>query len=438
MCGMEVRCHGPRNTFLLVLIASGFTGMVIRQPVSVEPRKRKRRQGSGGILFRWSSLRGKPKTKGIRNEHDTTPNAWAGLRTVVAFHAVLGACAGSAIHADRSGPPSRGGYSFASGINDAGQVVGSAFLPGQPVGYATLWNGTTAIQLGPTGTSSVAQAINSAGQVVGEINNNNATLAIVWNGATATTLGTLGGTGGFAYGINNTGQVGGYSNTAGNAAEHATLWNGTTATDLATLGGPNSVANGINSAGQVVGYAGTPGDAADDATLWAGGKIIDLNSELTRSLGNNVTLTRAVAINDNGQIAADGSNGEAYLLTPTPVPLPARSGCSFLDWEAWQRWGDAGAPPKLKLSSLCGAIAVIYQNMAGCVLRYLSCSDYYAVISTRLPANAFKFGDRGSRTRRWMVDTLGSEGEAVALPPSSLDPQQQLIEIARRVCVSRQ
>jgi len=66
----------------------------------------------------------------------------------------------------------------------------------------------------------------------------NATHATLWNGTTAIDLGSpLGGTNSYAYAINASGQVAGLSETAGNATVHATLWNGTTATDLGTLGG---------------------------------------------------------------------------------------------------------------------------------------------------------------------------------------------------------
>jgi probable HAF family extracellular repeat protein len=67
---------------------------------------------------------------------------------------------------------------------------------------------------------------------------------------------------------------------------HATLWNGATATDLGTLsGGTSSSANAINDVGQIEGYSWTT-DAATDpnsttrAILWNGTTITDLNSLL--------------------------------------------------------------------------------------------------------------------------------------------------------------
>ena len=45
--------------------------------------------------------------------------------------------------------------------------------------------------------------------------------------------------------------------------------------------------------------------------------MYDLNKLMSL---NGVTLTDATALNDLGQIVADGSDGNAYLLTPIPEP----------------------------------------------------------------------------------------------------------------------
>ncbi len=64
----------------------------------------------------------------------------------------------------------------------------------------------------------------------------------------------------YARGINDLGQVTGYTITAGRD-QHAFVTgpNGVGITDIGTLGGENSVAEGINGAGRVVGWSETAG-----------------------------------------------------------------------------------------------------------------------------------------------------------------------------------
>ena len=92
-----------------------------------------------------------------------------------------------------------------------------------------------------------------------------------------TDLGTLpGGTYSRASGINNNGQIVGYSQTA-SGSEHAFLYSGGTMTDLGTLpGGNDSWATGINNNGQIVGYSYTA--LADHAFLYSGGTMTDLGT----------------------------------------------------------------------------------------------------------------------------------------------------------------
>ncbi len=70
-------------------------------------------------------------------------------------------------------------------------------------------------------------------------------------------LGTLGGSYSEGVAINDSGQVTGYADTAGDAARHAFLWDGTTMQDLGTLGGTRSEGVAINASGQVTGCSVT-------------------------------------------------------------------------------------------------------------------------------------------------------------------------------------
>ncbi len=154
-----------------------------------------------------------------------------------------------------------------------------------------------------------ANGINNSGQVVGYSYTHNSYPTIhatEWSGGTVTDLGTLGGDYNYnsnAKAINNSGQVAGWSDiTYGN--QHAVEWNNGTITDLGSLGGNFASANGINNAGQVVGEANTPTSS---------GIYYDV-------LWNNGTVTKAggaggdhlSGINDLGQ-AVGTSSGQAIM-----------------------------------------------------------------------------------------------------------------------------
>jgi len=138
-------------------------------------------------------------------------------------------------------------------------------------------------------------------------------------------LGTLGGTGGVASSINDSGQVVGNSQLAGNVAYHAFLYNGLpdkggAMLDLGTLGGTSSAANAINANGQVAGYSYIPGASAYHAFRYtgapgSGGVMADLGT-----LGG--TYSNGLAINNSGQVtgSSDLSSGasHAFLCSGTP------------------------------------------------------------------------------------------------------------------------
>lgn len=155
-------------------------------------------------------------------------------------------------------------------------------------------------------------AINAIGQVTGSSTTANGgkhafrttATGTLFDG-TATDLGVLPGndsTTGTA--INSSGQVVGYAD-YGSGITHAfrttatgTLTDGT-GIDLGTLGGTKTVANGINDSGDVVGYSYLADNVTQHAFVYTD-HMIDLNTQLPANSG--ITVTNAVAINSSGQI----------------------------------------------------------------------------------------------------------------------------------------
>jgi len=145
---------------------------------------------------------------------------------------------------------------------------------------------------------------------------------------TVVDLGTLGGTFGLAFGINDKGQVDGVANLPGDTAQHAFVFTNGVMTDLGTLGGPNSVAyEGPSEALQAVGLAETStldpngedfcgyGDSLIClAFSWQNGVMTPLDT-----LGGN--NAQAAGINDRGQIAGYAENSTPDPNCPSPQAL---------------------------------------------------------------------------------------------------------------------
>lgn len=157
----------------------------------------------------------------------------------------------------------------------------------------------TIINLGTLGgSSSSALGINDSGQIVGySFTSGGQTRATLFSGTGSnnTDLGTFGGSS-YASGINNSGQIIGYA-FDGTGILHATFYSGVGSnnTDLGTLGGSYSWAYGINDVGQMVGYSWNSGGQSH-ATLFSG--TGSGNTDLG-TLGGSSSY--AYGINDAGQ-----------------------------------------------------------------------------------------------------------------------------------------
>jgi probable HAF family extracellular repeat protein len=183
------------------------------------------------------------------------------------------------------------GGSYANSINNSGTVVGSTGISdthGTDRGFR--WSssggmvnlGTPASQ-GLAGlslfTQSYAQNINDAGFIVGAADRGSGlTRAVYWDSSDVIhDIGTLGGTSGWAYAVNDDNVIVGFSN------------------------------NGVGN--RAFGYV-------------PGGAITDMNTLLDPS-STGWLITRAHDINNNGLIVGEGTFGgitQAVLLTPVPEP----------------------------------------------------------------------------------------------------------------------
>lgn len=205
-------------------------------------------------------------------------------------------------------------YSWARGINNNGQVVGSA---GTSNGYehAALWQNGGIQDLGTiNGSESIAEDINDSGQIVGiayvSSGGGAAGHAFFWDKGSMLDLNMPGDNFSEAVAINNIGQIIGDSINGNYSPCVSSIWpRGQFSMQYLTY--KSSHACGINNNGQVVGYYNAP-DQSSIACVWQNGTMIDLP-------GWGVYDNVAFDINDQGVIVGY-SVGHAVLWTPVPEP----------------------------------------------------------------------------------------------------------------------
>ena len=141
------------------------------------------------------------------------------------------------------------------------------------------WVLTDLGSLGGTEGTSLATGINNRGQVVGWSRTKGGSFdGFLWENGRTLGLGAF-----VPVAINDRGQV------AGTSGAHAALWEQGTMRDLGTLGGKDSYATAINNRGQVVGVSETKAGKRH-AFLWEDGRMRDLGA------------FDPAAINDRGQV----------------------------------------------------------------------------------------------------------------------------------------
>jgi len=202
----------------------------------------------------------------------------------------------------------------ANGINNAGEIVGSAQLNGASVGFYLI-GGTYTQVVFPGSADTYAYGVNNSGQIVGEyVLPNSTTNGFLFTNGTFTTIdvniGNAVAT--TAYGINDAGDI------VGNYTDQVDVIHGFyfakgafTPVDYPGAGG--TTVFGINNHGQMVGYyAGGHGFLLDS------GLFSTIDSPLAPCLGSS-----AQGINDTGEIVGVAS------LNCYPVTGYARNGLSF-------------------------------------------------------------------------------------------------------------
>jgi probable HAF family extracellular repeat protein len=245
-------------------------------------------------------------------------------------------------------PPLPGGYdSFATGINNGGEIVGwaengvheSTCNAPQVLQFeAVVWepDGTMrTLPPYPGDLDGAATAINDRGQAVGisgicanAIGGESALHMLLWHDGTATNLGNLGGQyWNTPMDVNQLGDVTGFSDLAGDSPGapnfNAFLWTQKHGLqNLHTLPGDSrSEGLGINDRDQVVGVS-TP---SHHAFIWQNGVMTDLNTLIPKNA--KYFLAAAQDINDEGVItgiAQDKATGATYAFIAEPEDEQAK------------------------------------------------------------------------------------------------------------------
>jgi probable HAF family extracellular repeat protein len=227
------------------------------------------------------------------------------------------------------GLPGLNGATYLGTINNNGAVVGTSRNEGGWAPTAFVWNGSAYTDLGGGG----ANAINDLGHVCGwaPVMDSGTLVAhsVLWRDGQRLDLGT--GQGGnpnpnnpyYCSSLNNRGQSVGYAlDTRG---ERALIWSAGSFQALGDLGGHRSIAWGINNHGDVVGWS-HPSPTVPVAPdlprgfFWNG--VMNDLTDLVNWLEPGWVVVRADDINDAGQIAAQiykmNVGFRAVRLDPVP------------------------------------------------------------------------------------------------------------------------
>lgn len=222
-----------------------------------------------------------------------------------------------------------------------------------PATHPVLFHHGTVIDIGilPHGSEGFAFSVNDRGQVVGVSNTgrrgpgmpdffdwDGQIHSFVWQHGRISDLGTLGGPGTLAGRVNEHGQISGdsYVNdhvnaTTGFPTLHPFIWQHGHMRDLGTLGGSQTLSWWINEHGQVVGKATLSGDQVTHPFLWDGRRLRDLGT-----LGG--TFAEANRINDagvitGGSLTAHDTTFHTFMWRHGMMTdLSPSDDCTFPEW----------------------------------------------------------------------------------------------------------
>jgi probable HAF family extracellular repeat protein len=186
-----------------------------------------------------------------------------------------------------------GSESFSMGIGETGIVAGYSFV-GTRTYTAVLWDGGVLSPLdSPEGTNTISYDINIDETVAGAVFSGSERHVARWFSGTMEDLGTLGGGFGEARGINDPGQITGWSAVA-NGDYHAFLWEDGMFYDISIPGSDLSGGEDLNNRGQIAGWSLT--DGVYSPILWTDGSPLHLPR-----LGDGAS-DGASAVNESGQV----------------------------------------------------------------------------------------------------------------------------------------
>jgi probable HAF family extracellular repeat protein len=193
---------------------------------------------------------------------------------------------------------------------------------------AVAWGDTASYRLVDLGTlggeSSYATAINDHGDVVGSSQTADGEYhGFVWRNGTMRDLGTL-----RPNDINNRGQIVGTVDTA--HGMQAVLWSRGRTTDLGTLGGGSDWPTDINDRGQVVGM-GSMANGANAPFLWSNGRMRKLNLDDVSDINNRGQVAGGHLV-EGGFHAAVWSRGKVTDLGAGPFNRSNTYGINERGW----------------------------------------------------------------------------------------------------------